>query len=161
MKVLLRDDVEKLGYLGDIVEVKTGYARNYLLPQGLATIPTQGAIRSLANEKAHRSEQRKLERRRLEKVTEAVNGAEVVLSRLANEQGHLFGSVTDKDIAENLRAQGFEVTDAMVRLADHLKEVGTHEVNVKLASDLTSKIRVTIVAEGPTVEGDPEQKPQE
>ena len=85
MKVLLCDDIEKLGYLGDIVEVKTGYARNYLIPQGLAKVPTEGNVRSLADEKAKRSEQRKLERRRLEKATEAVNGAEVVLSRLANE----------------------------------------------------------------------------
>ncbi len=161
MKVLLCDDIEKLGYLGDIVEVKTGYARNYLIPQGLAKVPTEGNVRSLADEKAKRAEQRKLERRRLEKATEAVNGAEVVLSRLANEQGHLFGSVTEKDIAENLRAQGFEVTDEMVRLIDHIKEVGTHEVNLKLASDLNAKVKVVVVAEGQAVEADSEQMPQE
>lgn len=161
MKVLLCDDIDKLGYLGDIVEVKTGYARNYLLPQGLAKVPTEGNIRSLAGEKATRAEQRKLERRRLEKVTAAVEGAEVVLSRLANEQGHLFGSVTEKDIGENLRAQGFEVTDEMIRLGEHLKEVGTHEISLKLASDLTAKVKVVVVAEGQPVEADSEQKPQE
>ncbi|NLH16523.1 MAG: 50S ribosomal protein L9 [Phycisphaerae bacterium] len=161
MKVLLCDDIDKLGYLGDIVEVKTGYARNYLLPQGLAKVPTEGNIRSLAGEKAARAEQRKLERRRLEKVTAAVEGAEVVLSRLANEQGHLFGSVTEKDIGENLRAQGFEVADEMIRLGEHLKEVGTHEISLKLASDLTAKVKVVVVAEGQPVEADSEQKPQE
>ena len=161
MKVLLCDDIEKLGFLGDIVEVKTGYARNYLIPQGLAKVPSQGNVRSLANEKAARAEQRKLERRRLEKVTASVEGAEVVLSRLANEQGHLFGSVTEKDIAENLRAQGFEITDEMVRLGEHVKEVGTHEVSLKLASDLTAKVKVVVVAEGQAVEADSEQKPEE
>ncbi len=161
MKVLLCDDIEKLGYLGDIVEVKTGFARNYLLPKGLAKVPSEGNIRSLAKEKAARAEQRKLERRRLEKVTAAVEGAEAVLSRLANEQGHLFGSVTEKDIGENLRSQGFEVTDEMIRLGEHLKEVGTHEVTVKLASDLIAKIKVVVVAEGQPVEADSKQKSQE
>lgn len=161
MKVLLCDDIEKLGYLGDIVEVKTGYARNYLIPQGLAKIPSQGNVRSLANEKAARAEQRKLERRRLEKVTASVEGAEVVLSRLANEQGHLFGSVTEKDIADNLRAQGFDILDEMVRLGEHIKEVGTHEVNLKLASDLTAKVKVVVVLEGQAVEADSEPKPEE
>jgi large subunit ribosomal protein L9 len=161
MKVLLCDDIEKLGFLGDIVEVKTGYARNYLIPQGLAKVPSDGNVRSLANEKAQRSEQRKLERRRLEKVLAAVEGAEAVLSRLANEQGHLFGSVTEKDIAENLRAQGFEITDEMVRLGEHVKEVGTHEVSLRLASDMTAKVKVVVVAEGQAVEADSEQTPDE
>jgi large subunit ribosomal protein L9 len=161
MKVLLCDDIEKLGYLGDIVEVKTGYARNYLIPQGLAKVPSEGNVRSLAQEKSTRAEQRKLERRRLEKVTASVEGAEVVLSRLANEQGHLFGSVTEKDIGENLRAQGFEIHDEMVRTGEHIKEVGTHEVSLKLASDLTAKVKVVVVAEGPAVEADSEPKPEE
>ena len=161
MKVLLCDDIEKLGYLGDIVEVKTGYARNYLIPQGLAKVPSQGNVRSLANEKAARAEQRKLERRRLEKVTASVEGAEVVLSRLANEQGHLFGSVSEKDIAENLRAQGFDILDEMVRVSEHIKEVGTHEISLKLASDLTAKVKVVVVSEGQAVEADSEPKPEE
>ena len=69
--------------------------------------------------------------------------------------------MTEKDIAENLRAQGFEITDEMVRMVEHVKEVGTHEVSLKLASDLTAKVKVVVVAEGQPVEADSESKPQE
>jgi large subunit ribosomal protein L9 len=95
MKVLLCEDIQKLGWLGDIVEVNTGYARNYLLPQGLAKVATEGNIRALAKEKAKRAEHRLQQRRRMEKAVEAVNGAEAVLAARANEQGVLFGSITE------------------------------------------------------------------
>ena len=88
MKVLLFDDVESLGWLGDVVDVKDGYARNYLLPQGVAGVPTEANIKSLADEKARRAEQRKLERQEKEGLATSVEGAEVVLAAKANEIGH-------------------------------------------------------------------------
>ena len=145
MKVLLCDDVKKLGWLGDVVEVSEGYARNYLLPQGLAKIATDGNIKSLAKEKAKRSEQRLAERRHMDKAAAAVEGAEAVIAATANEQGHLFGSVTAAQIATNLREQGFEVADDIVRLTGHIKELGTTEVTLKYAADLTAKVKVTVV----------------
>lgn len=147
MKVLLCEDVEKLGWLGDIVEVKNGYARNYLLPQGLAMVPSEANVRSLAEEKARRAEIRLLARKEKEKLAQAVDGIDVTLAAKANEQGHLFGSVTERDIAEDLRRQGFAVADEMVRMDGHIKEVGTREVVLKVASDLTAKIRVHVAAE--------------
>ena len=147
MKVLLCDDIQKLGWLGDIVEVNEGYARNYLLPQGLAKVATEGNIRALAKEKAKRSEQRLRERRRIEKAVEAVNGAEAVLAARANEQGVLFGSITEALIAANLRTQGFEVADEIVKLPEHIKQVGTHNVTLRFADDLTATVRVVVVAE--------------
>lgn len=147
MKVLLCDDIKKLGWLGDIVEVNEGYARNYLLPQGLAKVATEGNIRALAKEKAKRSEQRLRERRRIEKAVEAVNGAEAVLAARANEQGVLFGSITEALIAANLRTQGFEVADDIVKLPEHIKQVGTHNVTLRFAEDLTATVRVVVVAE--------------
>ena len=153
MKLLLCEDVEALGWLGDIVNVKDGYARNYLLPQGLAIIPTEANINSLAEEKARRTEVRKLERDRLEQVVENVEGAEVVLAANANEQGHLFGSVAQRDIAENLRQQGFEIKDAMVQLpGGHIKELGTHDVTLKIAGDLKAMIKVVVVSQDETVQ---------
>ncbi|HPY78268.1 MAG TPA: 50S ribosomal protein L9, partial [Anaerohalosphaeraceae bacterium] len=125
MKVLLCEDVEKLGWLGDIVEVKNGYARNYLLPQGFAMIPSEANIRSLAEEKARRAEIRRLARQEKERLAQAVNGAEVSLTAKANQQGRLFGSITEKDIAEDLRRQGFAVADEMIRLDGPIKEVGS------------------------------------
>ena len=151
MKVLLCDDVEKLGWLGDIVEVKNGYARNYLLPQGLATVPTEENIRSLAEEKVRRAEQRKLVREEKQRLAEAVDGAEVVLSAKANEQGHLFGSVTEKEIGVNLRGQGFAVADEMIKLDGHIKEIGTREVTVRTAPDLSAVIQVVVVSEDQAV----------
>ena len=147
MKVLLCEDVEKLGWLGDIVEVKSGYARNYLLPYGLAQVPSQGNIKALAEEKVKRSQVRKLAREKLEVVAQSVEGAEAVLVAKANEQGHLFGSVTAGNVAENLRAQGFEISDGVVRRAEHIKEVGTHSVTIKLASELTATVSVVVVSE--------------
>ena len=161
MKVLLCEDVKVgpdgkispsgtqiLGWLGDVVEVSTGYARNYLLPQGLAIVPTEANLRSLAKEAARRAEQRKLERERLREVAVAVEGAEAVVAAKANEQGVLFGSVGAREIAENLRAQGFEVADEMVQLAEHIKQVGTHSVTVRFDKDLTTTVNVVVVAEG-------------
>ena len=148
MKVLLCEDVEKLGYLGDIVEVNDGYARNYLLPRQVAVVPSESNIRSLAEAKANRAEERKLVREQLTRAAEAVEGAEAVVAAKANEQGHLFGSVGEHEIAVNLREQGFDVADDMVQLAEHIKETGTHEVTLKLTADLTANISVVVVAEG-------------
>jgi large subunit ribosomal protein L9 len=147
MKVLLCEDIKKLGWLGDIVEVNTGYARNYLLPQGLAKVATEGNIRALAKEKAKRAEQRLQERRRMEKAVGAVDGAEAVLAARANEQGVLFGSVTETMIAANLRAQGFEVADEIVKLPEHIKQLGTHNVTLRFAEDLTATVKVVVVPE--------------
>jgi len=163
MKVLLCEDIKKLGWLGDVVDVTVGYARNYLLPQGLAKVATDGNIRAIAKEKAKRSEQRLQQRRRMEKAVEAVNGAEAVLAARANEQGGLFGSVTETMIAANLRAQGFEVADEIVRLPEHIKSLGTHEVTLRFAEDLTATVRVVVVpeqVEEPAKE-EKENKPQE
>jgi large subunit ribosomal protein L9 len=147
MKVLLCEDVRKLGWLGDIVEVNEGYARNYLLPQGLATVATGGNIRSLAKEKGKRAIERIATGKRLEKAAEAVKGAEAVLAAKANEQGHLFGSVTEKHIAANLRDQGFEVADSVVKLSEHIKQLGTHEVTLRYSDEIKVSVSVVVVPE--------------
>ena len=152
MKVLLCEDVEDLGWFGDVVEVKNGYARNYLLPQGVATVPTEANVKSMADEKAKRAEFRKVAFEKLEQVASAVDGAEAVVGAKANEQGHLFGSVSERDIATNLREQGFEVSDEMVRLGGHIKEVGTHEVLLKISAELTAKVSVVVVSQDEKVE---------
>jgi large subunit ribosomal protein L9 len=153
MKVLLFEDVENLGWLGDIVSVKDGYARNYLLPQGLAGVPTEANIKSLADERARRAEQRQLERKQQEALIESVTGAEVVVAAKANELGHLFGSVAERDIAANLRQQGFVIQDGMVKLpAGHIKELGTYDVTLKIAADLSAPVRVVVVSQDQTVD---------
>ena len=147
MKVLLCEDIQKLGWLGDVVEVNIGYARNYLLPQGLAKEATEASIRAIAEEKAKRAEQRIQDSRRLEDAAKAVEGAEAVVAAKANELGHLFGSVTERQIAANLREQGFEVADEVVQLSEHIKEVGTHAVTLKFADNVTVTVNVVVVPE--------------
>ncbi len=147
MKVLLCEDVEKLGWLGDVVEVNIGYARNYLLPQGIGKVATEASIRAIAEEKAKRAEQRIHDSKRLEDAVKVLEGAEAVLAAKANEQGHLFGSVTEQQIAANLREQGFEVADEVVQLPEHIKQVGTHAVTLKFSDDLTVTVNVVVVPE--------------
>ena len=152
MKVLLCEDVEKLGWLGDVVEVKEGYARNYLLPEGLAKVPNKNNIAALADEKAKRAEKRLKERQRLEAAAEKVNGAEAVIAAKTNEIGHLFGSVTAGMVAENLRSQGFAVADEVVKLDEHIKEVGTSKISLRFASDLRAEVTVTVVSDDPEIQ---------
>ena len=159
MKVLLYEDIKRLGWLGDVVEVSEGYARNYLLPQGLAKVATEANIRAIAQEKGRRAEQRLREQKRIEKAAEAVDGAEAVLAARANEQGVLFGSVTEPMIAANLRAQGFEVADEIVKMPEHIKHVGTHDVTLRFAEELTATVHVVVVAE--QVEEPPKAEQQE
>jgi len=153
MKILLCEDVKRLGWLGDVVEVNEGYARNYLLPQGMATIPTEANLKSLEKEKAKRAEQRLHERGRIEKASAAVEGAEAVVGAKANEQGVLFGSVSAREIALNLREQGYEVADEIVQLKEHIKHIGTHSVELRFTEDLKVAVNVVVVALG---EGDSE-----
>lgn len=158
MKLLLIEDVESLGWLGDIVNVKDGYARNYLLPHGYAVVPTQKAIDSLAEEKARRAEVRRLEYEQKEQLASSVEGAEVVLSAKANELGHLFGSVAERDVAGNLRQQGFAVQDAMVQMPNgHIKDLGTHDITIRITPDLKTAVRVIVVSQDETVEAIEEQ----
>ena len=147
MKVLLCEDIRKLGWLGDIVEVNEGYARNYLLPQGLAKVANEASIRAIADEKARRTEQRMRDGRQIEEAAKAVEGAEAVVAAKANEQGHLFGSVTGPQIAANLREQGFAVADEIVQLPEHIKDIGTHAVTLKFGDGLTATVNVVVVPE--------------
>jgi large subunit ribosomal protein L9 len=147
MKVLLCEDIQKLGWFGDVVEVNDGYARNYLLPQGLAKVASEESIRSVAEEKAKRAEQRIEETKRLEDAAKAVEGAEAVVAAKANEQGHLYGSVTAEQIAANLREQGFLVATEIVNLPEHIKQVGTHTIILKFADKVTANINLVVVPE--------------
>jgi large subunit ribosomal protein L9 len=164
MKVLLCENIERVGWLGDVVEVTEGYARNYLLPQGLAKPATENNIKAIAQEKARNAEARIAEKKRMVAAAEALVDAEAVLAAKANEQGHLFGSITEKMIATNLREQGFQVADDIVVLGQPIKEVGEHTATLKFAADVQQQVKVTVVAEGvePVVEeaGDSTDAPQ-
>jgi large subunit ribosomal protein L9 len=152
MKVLLCKDIEKRGWFGDVVRVSDGYARNCLLPQGLAVVPTAERLKAVAAETAMRAGERAKEKQRLEKTAVAVNGAEAVIAAKANEQGQLFGSVGSRQIAANLRAQGFEVQEKQIKLPENIKQVGTYSVELEFAGDMDAAVTVIVVAEQPDQE---------
>jgi len=145
MKLLLQADITKLGYYGDVVDVAEGYGRNYLLPQGLAIEPTEANIKAIEDERKKRMEERQLARERLLKVSEAVNGKEVTVGALANDMGHLFGSVGEEEIAAALRDEGYEVQKKHVMINEHFRMLGTYEIKLRFGEDVDASVKLWIV----------------
>ncbi len=147
MDVILREDVEKLGRSGEVVSVKDGYARNFLLPRGLAYPATEGNRRRL------QAEQQQRDRRSAAAVGEAkdlavrLEAVSLSFTMKAGEGDKLFGSVTAGDIAERLGAEGFTVDKRAVELAEPIKTLGAYKVPVRLHADVKPEIRVWVVKE--------------
>jgi len=148
MKVILTKDLDNLGKAGSLVEVKTGYGRNYLLPRQLAVLATAKNIRQLDHQKAGILARASKEKQNMTQMAQKLSAIEVKFTRKTGAENKLFGSVTSKDIHEQLVAQGYEVDRKQIHLPEPLKEVGTHEVPVKLHSEVTAKLKVTIASEG-------------
>ena len=147
MKVILTKDLENLGRAGALVEVKTGYGRNYLLPRKLALLATEKNIRQLEHQKSGILARASKEKQNMTQMAQRLSAIEVKFTRKTGAENKLFGSVTNKDIHEQLAAQGYQIERKQIHLPEPLKEVGTHEVQVKLHSDVTAKLRVTIASE--------------
>ena len=150
VQVLLTETVENLGIIGDVVKVRSGFARNYLLPYQQATNPTEEKIQALA---ARRAEV-EAELKRVRAITEAlfakVKDAAIEIVRATNEQGHLFGGVSQHDIAQALRNAGFEgIEDRHVRTGEKMVRVGTYFAPLQLAKDLKTEIKITVKADKP------------
>jgi large subunit ribosomal protein L9 len=144
VKLLLRESVKNVGKVGDVVEVSSGFARNYLIPQHLAVEPTAGNMKAV---EARRQEIERIEReRRAEKeaLLKQLEGVEVTLERRTNEQGRLFGSVTATDIAKALQGQGFNINPDDINLPGRLDHVDTYTVQVRLAEDLATDLKVWV-----------------
>jgi large subunit ribosomal protein L9 len=144
MKLLLKESIKHVGKVGDIVEVSPGYARNYLLPKDLAVEPTPNNVRKI---EARRKEVERLEAERREQqkqLIEKLASVEVTLERRANEQGHLFGSVSATDIAKALQAQGYNVEPDDVVLPGRLDQINNYTVKVKFAEELETDIKVWV-----------------
>jgi large subunit ribosomal protein L9 len=148
MQVILLERVINLGQLGDVVKVKEGYARNFLIPQGKARRATDKAIKEF---EARRADLEKAQADRLAAAQaegEKLNGTNVRITAKAGVDGRLFGSVTNYDIAEALTKQGFHVNKAQIRMPQGpLKAVGEHPISVALHTDVVAEVRVTVVGE--------------
>ena len=147
MEVILREDVKSLGKAGDLVRVKPGYGRNYLLPSGLAYEATEGNKKRIAAETRARSTRAAAERTEAEGRAAQLGAVELTLKGKAGEEGKLFGSITASDIAEALAARGFEVDRRRIELDQPIKSLGRHTVGVRLHADVRAEIRVDVVAE--------------
>ena len=159
--ILLREDIETLGGRGEIVKVKSGYARNYLLPKGLATLATKGNVKQIEQERAALLKKAAVEKATAEAQRDQMGNIALSFERKAGEGGTLFGSVTSMDIAEALQAKGYEIDRRRISLRDAIKETGEYTVKVKLHREVTLDVPVTVRAEGgdePAAEATPAEK---
>jgi len=148
MQIILQEDVEKLGTRGEVVTVKEGYARNFLLPRKLALEASPGNLKRLEKIRTTLAKRTATERDQAQKQAELLKDVTVSFSRKAGESDQLFGSVTADDIAEALAAQGFEVDKRRIELAEPIKVVGQHEVTAKLVHGVTASFKVVVSREG-------------
>jgi len=146
MQLLLTENVPHLGEQGALVEVKHGYGRNYLLPQGLATIPTQHNLKLLEAHKKRVSQARESKIADLKAMAEQIARVpQLTIEANANEEGHLYGSVGEAEISKTLKGKNLKVEPDMVKLPGIIKQCGLYEIDLNLGYDIASKVMVMVV----------------
>jgi large subunit ribosomal protein L9 len=148
MKVILQENVEGLGYLGDVLTVANGYARNYLLPRKKAVIADERQVKMFEHLKRQTSQRAKQELQALGDFGKKLSTISLTFEVQTGKDDKLFGSVTSKDVAEQLAAQGIEVDRRKIQLAQPIKELGNFSVPIKLHRDIVSNVSVTVVKKG-------------
>jgi large subunit ribosomal protein L9 len=144
LKLLLVENVESLGIVGDVVNVRTGYARNYLLPRSLATQPSDDKIKELAGKRAVAQKEVEALRSARVALNDKLKGTELTLIRSCNDQGILYGAITQQDLAASLKEQGFAVNARDIRIPQTIKRVDSFDIHVKLDTDLDQIIKVHV-----------------
>jgi large subunit ribosomal protein L9 len=147
MEVILREDVQNLGTVGDIVKVKPGFARNYLLPRNLAVVADRRNVRVLEHQKRLVADKRERDRRQAEGAAQKLSSLRVTFKARAGEEGKLFGSVTNIDIEKALAEQGVSVERRRIRLDEPIKTMGEHVVPVHLGVGIDAQITVVVEAQ--------------
>jgi large subunit ribosomal protein L9 len=147
IEVILREDIKTLGRAGEMVRVKPGYARNYLLPQGLAYEATEGNKKRIAAETRVRTVRNQAERSEAEKAAANLSEVALTLTGKAGEEGKLFGSITSQDIADALARQGHTIDRRRIELEHPIKTTGAHTVTVRLHPEVHADVRVSVIAE--------------
>jgi large subunit ribosomal protein L9 len=144
LKLVLREDVPHLGAVGELVRVRAGYARNYLLPRGMAVTASAGSIRQIEEHKKQAIARAAKLKSSAQALATQLASVHVEIARQAGEGDKLYGSVTSKDIAEGITAKGYQVEKKDIVLPDAIKEIGEHQVTVKLGSGVEAKVKVTV-----------------
>lgn len=153
MEVILLENVKKLGRSGDKVEVKNGYARNYLIPRGVALRANKENLAVYESKRAEIEKANADKQKTAEGVAKKLNGVEVAVIRQAAEDGRLFGSVTVREIAEQLKEKGFEVDSKDVELLNPIKAVGVYNVRINLHADVAVEVKVNVARSESEAEG--------
>ena len=147
MKVILKEDIPNLGKAGQIVNVKDGYARNFLFPKGLALLADEKNMKLLEYQKKKIEEEAKKKRQDTQSIFERLSQVNLKISAKAGEDQKLFGSITSKDIANALEKEGFAIDKKQITVSEPIKRIGEYEVEVKLHENITAKVKVTIIPE--------------
>ncbi|MBL8746884.1 MAG: 50S ribosomal protein L9 [Phycisphaerae bacterium] len=143
-QLLLTESVEALGIVGDVVTVRSGFARNFLLPRNLATTPSPEKIAALAAKRADAERHVAEVRKHREEMVEKLEGFEVTLERTTNDQGLLYGSITQQDLATALKVSGFTVQPRHVRITQTIKRIGDYDITVKPEADLEATVKLHV-----------------
>lgn len=146
MKLILKENVEHLGQIGDIVKVAPGYGRNYLLPRGLAIIATEKNAKALEHAKRQLAYKKNKELEGAKLLAGKLEAVIIELAHQAGEEGKLFGSVTNMEIAAFLKNNGFEIDRKKIVMAEPIKQLGEYEVTVKIHPEVTAVLKVKVVA---------------
>ena len=152
VELLLAEDVPALGQQGEIVRVKPGYARNYLLPQGLAAVATDHNKKMVEAHKARQVELQKKKMGEVRKLADAVSKYSVTIEANANAEGHLYGSIVDTDISKSLKAAGYPIEPDHVKLDGPIKELAMYTVKLQLHPEVQTEVKVWVVPAAPTAE---------
>jgi large subunit ribosomal protein L9 len=147
MKVILKEDVKSIGNIGQIIDVADGFARNYLVPKGLAVEANTKNIKSLEHEKRVIQEKARKIRMSAQDLAGRISNTAVIIKAKAGEEGKLFGSVTSMDIAEQLTNAGIDIDKKKISLDEPIRRIGSYTVNIKLHSDVSAQVNVQIVEE--------------
>jgi large subunit ribosomal protein L9 len=148
MKVILTEEIRGLGTRGDVVTVKDGYARNYLIPKNLAQEASKGNLNAIEHQRRKWALLAQEEKNAAQKAADRVKGVKVQIEKRVGEHGHLFGSVTANEIADALLEKGIEVDKRRIELGSPIKNIGLHDVEVRLHRDVSATIQVEVVPMG-------------
>jgi large subunit ribosomal protein L9 len=146
MKVILRQDVENLGTMGDIVNVKNGYARNFLIPRNLAYFASAGAVKHLETEKRQFEGRMRKQKDVAENMAAQISELQISIAMPVGEEGRLFGTVTPAMIAQELSVRGFDVDRRMITIDEPIKTLGVFDVKVKLHTDVQAPLKVWVIS---------------
>lgn len=147
MQVILKEDVKDLGHIGDLVNVKEGYARNFLIPKGLAVEANPKNLKALEHEKRKIQELVKKAKTAADELASKVSGTTVTIKAKAGEEDKLFGSVTVMDIADALKKEGMDIDKKKIVMEEPIKRLGNYTVSVKIHSEVSAQLNVQIVKE--------------